>query len=179
MLQRVGPSTPEPIVAVLLDAWTDLDRVIDRLTDEAAESDAQGSAHAWTVGHLANQVDGWINVRFAGGHPHRLVGDDRFRFGADGRATDWLAIRSASVEVRAQATSFLERLAADDLERTIPYPGSLPELIGRTVSLRYTLLRVLAHHYFHIGEIASKRSGRGESVGDYPGPLLATLRTDA
>ena len=28
-----------------------------------------------------------------------------------------------------------------------------------------------AHHYFHIGEIATKRSRLGQRVGDYPGPL--------
>ncbi len=30
---------------------------------------------------------------------------------------------------------------------------------------------LLTHHYFHIGEIATKRSRLGQQVGDYPGPL--------
>jgi hypothetical protein len=47
------------------------------------------------------------------------------------------------------------------------------------VTLRYTLLRVLAHHYFHIGELASKRAAAGTSVGDYPGPMQNTVEAEA
>jgi len=56
------------------------------------------------------------------------------------------------------------------------YAGTLPGLVGKNVSVRYTLLRIAAHTFFHIGDIASVRSRRlGQSVGDYPGPLLACM----
>ena len=32
-------------------------------------------------------------------------------------------------------------------------------------------MRTISHHYFHIGEIASKRDRLGHQVGDYPGAL--------
>ena len=43
------------------------------------------------------------------------------------------------------------------------------------ISPRYALMRISAHHYFHIGEIAWKRDRLGHSVGDYPGRLEASL----
>lgn len=148
------------------------------MSDEEALAGEAGSTYAWTVAHLANQVDSWINVRFAHGAPHPLVSADRYRFGGDGRADAWAELRDAAAGVRAAATTYLGSLTESDLERTMPYPGSLPELRDRPVSLRYTLIRVVTHHYFHIGELASKRSAAGHSVGDYPGPLLRTAEAD-
>ncbi len=167
-----------PLAAALLDAWSDLDRVCAGMETREATDGEAGSSYAWTVGHLANQVDSWINVRFAAATAHPLVSDPRYRFGGDGQAMDWAELWAASEEVRRTGAGFLEAASETDLDRTIPYPGSLPELRGREVTLRYTLLRVLAHHYFHIGEIASKRSAAGRSVGDYPGPLLRTAESE-
>jgi uncharacterized damage-inducible protein DinB len=170
--------TPPAVIGALLDAFTDLGRVLEGMSDEEALAGGAGSSYAWTVAHLANQVDSWINVRFAGEAPHPLVSADRYRFGGDGRAESWAELRDAAVGVRATAAAYLTSLSEADLERSIPYPGSLPELKDRQVSLRYTLIRVLTHHYFHIGELASKRSAAGHSVGDYPGPLLRTAEAD-
>ena len=39
------------------------------------------------------------------------------------------------------------------------------------VLLGYALVRIGAHHYFHVGVIACQRDLRGEKVGDYPGLL--------
>jgi uncharacterized damage-inducible protein DinB len=170
--------TPPAVIGALLDAFTDLGRVIDGMSEEEALASDGGSTYAWTVAHLANQVDSWINVRFAHADGHPLVSADRYRFGGDGRAESWAELRDAAAEVRLAAATFLSTLTEADLERSIPYPGSLPELRGRQVSLRYTLIRVVTHHYFHIGELASKRSAAGHSVGDYPGPLLRTAEAD-
>jgi uncharacterized damage-inducible protein DinB len=170
--------THAPLPAALLDAWSDLDRVCAGMDPDEATASEAGSSYAWTVGHLANQVDSWINVRFAEATPHPLVSDARYRFGGDGRAVGWAELWAASEDVRRAAAAFLRKTGESELDRTIPYPGSLPELRGREVTLRYTLLRVLAHHYFHIGEIASKRSSAGRSVGDYPGPLLQTAEAE-
>jgi hypothetical protein len=60
-----------------------------------------------------------------------------------------------------------------DLTRTVPYDGSLLALWATGLSLRYTLARIAAHHYVHIGEIAAKRDALGHQVGDYPGLLRA------
>jgi hypothetical protein len=171
--------TRPAVIAALFDAWSDLDRVCSGMDEVEALSGSDGSSYAWTVAHLANQVDSWINGRFAGAERHPLVSDARYRFGGDGRAAAWAELWDASRAVRDTAAAFLRDLGEDGLERTIPYPGSLPELAGRTVTLRYTLLRVLVHHYFHIGELASKRSAAGTSVGDYPGPMLQTADADA
>ncbi len=170
--------TPPAVVGALLDAFTDLGRVLAGMSEEEALAGEAGSTYAWTVAHLANQVDSWINVRFAHNTPHPLVSADRYRFGGDGRAESWAELRDAAVAVRTAATDFLTSMTEADLDRAIPYPGSLPELKDRQVSLRYTLIRVLTHHYFHIGELASKRSAAGHSVGDYPGPLLRTAEAD-
>ena len=170
--------TPPAVIGALLDAFTDLGRVTESISEDEALADVGGSTYAWTVAHLANQVDGWINVRFADAAAHPLVSADRYRFGGDGRAESWTDLRDAAAEVRSAAATFLADLTEPDLERSIPYPGSLPELQGRQVTLRYTLIRVVTHHYFHIGELASKRSAAGRSVGDYPGPLLRTAEAD-
>jgi hypothetical protein len=74
------------------------------------------------------------------------------------------AIRRAIVEVRETARAYLEPLSDADLDRAI-------EFRGRSNTLRYALIRMAAHHYFHIGDIASIRSRDGNSVGDYPGAL--------
>lgn len=171
--------TRPAVIAALLDAWSDLDRVCSGMDDAEATASSDGSSYAWTVAHLANQVDSWINDRFAGLERHALVNDARYRFGGDGKAAAWPELWDASRAVRDTAGAFLRDLGEDDLDQTIPYPGSLPELAGRAVTLRYTLLRVLVHHYFHIGELASKRSAAGTSVGDYPGPMLQTAGADA
>jgi hypothetical protein len=171
---------PRPaIIGAVLDAWQDLERVIARMTDEEALDTSHGSPYAWTVGHLANQADTWINVRFAGQDPHPIAGRPGYRSGQIvGPADSWSEVVEASRAVRSAATAFLDGLSESDLDRTITYPGPVTELRGRQIELRYGLLRVLAHHYFHIGEIASKRSAAGKSVGDYPGVMSGTANLD-
>lgn len=166
------------LVGALIDAWSDLDRVTAGMAEADAVDAGAGSSYAWTVAHLANQVDGWVNRRYAGYEPDPVVADDRYRFGGDGRAERWAELRDAAHGVRRRARAFLDGLVEADLDRPIVYPGSLPELAGREVTLRYTLLRVLAHHYFHIGELATKRSAAGTAVGDYPGPMLQAAEAD-
>jgi hypothetical protein len=43
------------------------------------------------------------------------------------------------------------------------------------VNLRYLVMRAVAHHYFHIGEVAAKRDKLGHKVGDYPGSLADAM----
>jgi hypothetical protein len=160
------------LVGLVFEAWNDIDRVFAGLTpDEAMISPDGGSAFVWTYGHVANQLDAWVNVRFAALTPHPLIGLPRFRAGSDGQAEDWTAVHHAVVEVRAGARTYLQDLNDNDLDRNVPYDGSLAQLRDSGLSLRYALLRIAAHHYFHIGEIAAKRDRLGHRVGDYPGML--------
>ena len=162
-----------PLVGLVIEGWDELDRVLDGL--DAADATRQvdgGSSFAWTLGHVTNQLDSWVNVRLQHGAPHPVLEEARWRFGGTGVADNWDEVRRAAVEVR----GYLESLDDRAMEAESPYAGSLPELQGRLVSVRYTLLRIAAHVYFHIGEIAAVRSRRlGQSVGDYPGTLLKCL----
>ncbi len=164
------------LVGLLFEAWRDMDRVLADLdTDHAVQSPDGGSSYAWTVAHVANQIDAWINVRFQRRAPHELIGRERFRVGGSGSADDWDAIQTSAQEVREAAHNYLDGLAESDLDLEIPYDGSFSRLRETGLNLRYALLRTCAHHYFHIGEIATKRSALGQRVGDYPGLLEECL----
>jgi hypothetical protein len=149
-----------------------MDRVLADLDpEEAVRSMDGGSSFAWTAAHVANQADAWINVRFQRCAPHELIGQARFRVGGTGAADDWQAIRAGVEEVRDAARRYLEGLNESDLDLAVPYDGSLSSLRESGLSLWYALLRICAHHYFHIGEMATKRGALGQQVGDYPGLL--------
>jgi hypothetical protein len=165
------------VAGLVLESWAELDRVLDGLTHDDAVRQIDGSSSfAWTLAHLTNQLNTWINVRLLHAAPHPLFDDERWRMGGTGAADNWNEIRQAVGEVRAVARPYLESLDEAALSVQMPYAGTLPELVGRQVTVRYTLLRIAAHTYFHIGDIASVRSRRlQQQVGDYPGPLLACL----
>lgn len=164
----------DKLAALLFDAWDDLARAYDGLSPEDAVSRADGSSFAWTLAHTINQLD-WINVRIRGLDPHPLLGQDRFRFGGPGEAEDWPEIRAAVAEVRSGIRPYLESATRADLDRVHPYEGSIARLRETGITLRYAVSRVIAHHYFHLGEVATKRERLGHSVGDYPGPLEHSL----
>jgi hypothetical protein len=160
------------VVGLLFEAWNDLDRVLAGLTPEEMVSNASGgSSFAWTAAHTTATMDAWISVRFQGLAPQPVIGQDRFRFGGSGVAEDWPAIERGIREAREAARRYLQDKAEADLDLTLPYDGSLAYLRERGLNLRHALLRLCAHHYFHIGEIATKRERLGHSVGDYPGRL--------
>lgn len=163
------------LAGLLLDAWDDLDRALAGLIAEEAVLPHGESSFAWTLAHVTNQLDAWTNVRFAGHAPHLLLSQARFGIGASGVAEDWPAIQAAVTEARTTARAYLDLLTDADLNLTIPYDGSFTHLRDRGLNLRYALLRTVAHHYFHLGEIATKRTSLGHKVGDYPGLLLNTL----
>lgn len=164
------------LVGLLFEAWNDLDRALAGLDPaEAVRTPDGGSSFAWTAAHVANQLDAWTNVRFQKRAPHPLIGQERFRVGGTGVAEDWEAVQAAVSEVREAARRYLEPLAESDLDLVIPYDGSFAHLRETGLPLRYALLRTCAHHYFHIGEVASKRVALGHQVGDYPGLLEQAL----
>ena len=160
------------LVGLVFEAWKDMDDVLAGVTAaEAAARAGGGSSFAWTLAHVSHQLDAWVNVRFQGRAAHPLIGADRFRMGGSGAAEDWAAVRAGVAAVRAAARGYLAGLTEADLERVVPYDGSFAALRERGLSLRHALLRIAAHHYVHVGEIAAERARRGQRVGDYPGPL--------
>tara|TARA_B100001971_G_C18071278_1_gene473233 strand:- start:330 stop:839 length:510 start_codon:yes stop_codon:yes gene_type:complete len=164
------------LVGLLIESWKDMDRVLDGLNETEATLPIHGSSSfAWTLAHVTNQVDAGINVQFQKKDRHKLIGQKRFRFGGTGEANEWGTIKSGVEEVRTTARNYLEELDDQGIDLTIPYDGSIKWLRSKGLNLRYTLYRACAHHYFHIGEIATKRNGMGHDVGDYPGLLEESI----
>jgi hypothetical protein len=158
---------PEPLVLYLYQAWSDLDTALDGLSgSEAATAYDGGSSFAWTVGHVTQQVDSWLNGRFQGLPPHPLMCQDRFRTGGDGTFEEWPAMKAGVDEVRASARAYLDKLNASDLDRVVPYTGSIEYLHAFGLPLRYAILRIAAHHFIHVGEIVTLRSRMGNPARD-------------
>lgn len=155
----------------LYEAWADFDRVtkgLDTLT--ATRSLEGGSSIAWTIAHVTAHLDNWINVRFAGISPNPMIGEARFRLNGSGiDQEEWPLIQQSVSKVRASARQYLD--TAPSLDTAVPYIGSIEHLRESEITLLYAILRMSAHHYFHIGEISTKRDRLGHSVGDYPGTL--------
>jgi hypothetical protein len=174
------PVAQSALVGAVFDAWDDLDRALDGIDPAAALrrwGGGNGSAFAWTLAHATELVDNWINRRFQDLPAHPLIGQPHFRAGGSGIADDWPALLAAVREVREQAAAFLAPLDEDGLSRSIPYSGSVRGVRNHgRLPLRYALIRIIAHHYLHIGEIELKRRESDTPVpGDFPGQLYATL----
>jgi len=165
------------LVGLGIEAWADLDRVLLGVDPDEATKQVDGqSAFAWTLAHVTPQVDSWINVYFQHHRPHPLVNTDQFRMGSSGAAHEWQAIQRGVREVRAAAHPFLAGLRERDLNQTVPYSGSIPDLRAHGLTLRYALRWIAAHHYFHIGVVACQRDRLGQQVGEFPGPLTECLK---
>jgi DinB superfamily len=157
------------LAGYVLEAWDDFDRVLDGLSthDAGLQPSGQSSA-AWALGHVTEHLDRWINHTLQGFDRHPVLGTDRFRMGSEGAADDWEAIVAATKEVRERTRPFIEQITADRLDERHEFQGAVSGALGG-LTLRYALIRIGAHHYFHIGVIACQRDLRGDSVGDYPG----------
>jgi len=164
------------LAGMVYEAWADLDRVVEGLSREDAErSHESASPVSWTVAHCTHMVDSWLNVRFQGKEPHPSLSGDTLRLGAAGDPLGWNDVQLAVEEVRASAREYLDAVAESDLDTKHPYTGSIEALRTTGFSPRYALMRIAAHHYFHIGEIASARTALGHDAGDYPGLMKACL----
>ena len=160
---------PNKLILLLYESWSDLDGAVDGLTpEEATTRHHEGSAVAWTLGHVTTMVDSWINVRFQGLPPHPMGSHPMFRTGGSGEAEDWPGILNAVREVREAAKRFLEDSQEADLDRVIPYDGSIEFLRETGLPLRYALMRIAAHHYIHMGEIINIRSRLGHVIEEFP-----------
>jgi len=113
-------------------------------------------------------IDSWINKMFVGIPPHSLISLRAFRPGGGAEADDWPAVQAAVREVRDASRRFLDADPAPDLDRMIPYDGSIEDLRPVGLSLRYAIMRISAHHFVHVGEIVTNRRRLGHTVGEFP-----------
>ena len=153
----------------MYESWADLDRAVAGLTpEEPATRDDGGSAIAWTLGHVTNMVDSWINMRFQHQPPHPVISHPMFRTGGSGEAKDWPTMLAAVKDVREVARRFLDSAQEPDLDRVIPYDGSINFLRTTGLPLRNALRRIAVHHCIHMGEIVTIRSRLGYEIEDFP-----------
>lgn len=155
----------DKLVALMYQSWADLDRAVSGLSQEEATARHDGgSSVAWTVGHVTNMVDSWLNVRFQGTSPHPVIGRIAFRTGGSGVEEDWPSVLVGVKEVQEAARSFLEPEQPADLDLTIAYDGSIAYLRPVGLSLRYAVMRIAAHHFLHVGEIVTIRARLGHKT---------------
>ena len=160
---------PSQIVLLMYESWATLDRSMSGLTtEEMTTRYDDGSSIAWTVGHVTNMVDSWINVRFQGLSPDPIISQVDFRTGGSGEAKDWPLVSGAVSQVREAARRFLDTKQDSDLGDVIPYTGSIAFLRPIGLPLGYALMRIAAHHFMHAGEIETIRSRLGHKVDDFP-----------
>ena len=149
------------LIALLFDAWDDLDRAYAGLTAEEATARPEGgSSFGWTLRHLAGGLDFWVNALLRGGLQHPTFAAEHAQFEFSG---DWDAIAAAARDVRRDLETYLlplsdEDLAGIEVPGTEQYPAVAP---------RCMVSRSIGHTYFHIGEVATKRG----LADNFPGPL--------
>jgi uncharacterized damage-inducible protein DinB len=160
----------------VFEAWADLDRATADLPPNDAERRiGDASPISWTVAHCTHMVDSWLNVNFQGKEPHPLLYSDNFRKGSTGDPVDWDDVQAAVREVRAAATPYLEAMTHERLYEKHAYTGSIEALRETGISPRFAMMRIAAHHYFHMGEIVAARATLGHDLGDFPGLMLRAL----
>ena len=160
---------PNKLILYMYESWAEVDRATGGLTaSEATTRFDVGSGIAWTVGHVTTMVDSWINTRFQRLPAHPFISHPNFRTGGTGEETDWLAVQEALNEVRERARKFLDSEDDLDLDRVVPYDGSIPFLRSVGLSLGYALMRIAAHHFMHAGEIITIRSHLGHVLSEGP-----------
>jgi hypothetical protein len=160
----------DDLVRALYQSWADLDDAIAGLTDEQATQRRDGqSAIAWTVGHVGQQIDSWLNMRLQGLPRNRLLADPCFATGEEGRFDDWPVLLAAVGEARERARGFLDREPAPELALRVPYDGAIVSLRATGLTLRYALISIAAHHWMHAGEIGTLRALRGHTAAPESG----------
>lgn len=159
---------PGGLVRMLFEAWNDLDRAYAEMTEAEATARPDGaSSFGWTLSHLAMFPDLVVNVLLGGGEPHPTFAREREEHGFSGDCGDWAAIAEAAREARASVEAALGGMSNADLAETVvPGWAGFP-----STTLRYLVYRMIAHMYYHIGEVATRR-GRGD---DFPGDLAGVL----
>ncbi len=152
------------LVPLLFETWDDLDRAYAGMTAEEAIARPDGaSSFGWTLRHLMGGTDFFVNELLRGGAMHPTFAREHAAYEFSGDCGDWDAIAQAAREVRAELERYLGEMSDADLAATVvPAWGPFPP-----TSLRYLVLRTIAHDYYHIGEVATRRG----TEEDFPGPL--------
>ena len=159
----------DKLVLFLYESWKNMDEAMEGLTrEEATARHFGGSSISWTLGHVNQMVDSWLNVNFQRLPSHPFVSGDRFGAGGTGECDDWEEVLTATNEVRSRARDFLD--AKPPLDLVIPYKGSIAFLRETGLRLSYALLRISAHHFIHSGEIVTIRSRLGHDTDSLSGP---------
>jgi hypothetical protein len=147
---------------LLLESLNDLQLALDGLPDELATVRPDGgSSIAWTAAHVTQGLDSLVLYRFAGRGRDPVLSDAALGAGGTGTVADWPALRAKIAEIQAVAQDYLASLTDADLSRTVEYDGSIASLRPTGINLEYALLRVAAHHFTHVGEIAAIRTAMG------------------
>ncbi len=163
----------EKLVPLLYLSWEALDTAVAGLSAPDASVRHDGASPiAWSVGHVTHMVDSWLNVHFQGLAPDPVINDPMFYTGAPGETKDWDVVLTGVADVRARAGRLLD--ADPDLDRVVPYHGSIAMLRPTGLRLGYALMRIAAHHFMHAGEIMAVRSRLGHTFPGLPdwGPEL-------
>lgn len=158
----------QTLVPLLFDAWDDLDRAYAGMTAEEATARPDGaSAFGWTLRHLIGGLDFYLNEVTRGGAMHPTFAREHAEHEFSGDCGDWEAIAKAAREVRTELEGFLGAMSDAELAATVvPAWGPFP-----ATTMRYLVLRTVAHTYYHIGEVATRR-GKEE---DFPGALAGVF----
>jgi hypothetical protein len=163
----VASRADQQVIQVTYQSWADLDRAIAGLNEaQATAREPAFSSIAWTVGHLSQMVDSWLNVRFQSLPPQPLLSSPAFAMGSSGEVENWSAIVEALTGVQDSARRFLDSPSEQGLDVTVPYTGSIQWLRPHGLQLRHALLRIAAHHFGHIAEILTIRTRLGVGLTD-------------
>ena len=152
------------LVPLLFESWGDLDRAYAGMTAEEATARPDGaSAFGWTLRHLIGGTDFFVNELLRGGSMHPTFAREHAEHGFSGDCGDWEAIAQAAQETRSELERYLGGMSDADLAAAaVPAWGGFP-----ATTLRYLTLRSIAHNYYHIGEVATRRG----TEADFPGAL--------
>ncbi|MBI2851355.1 MAG: DinB family protein [Chloroflexi bacterium] len=172
-------ATNRPVMAAFaLDALDDLARSLEGIDKVEADEHLPGfSPVSWTVAHVAQHIDSWVNNILAGHPRNGYFAGDPFAKGATGEGAEWKTVSPVLQEVLGKARAFLEKVTGAELARAEIYQGSMQPIRGKLVTGNYRLARLTAHIYYHIGEIVTIRSAKGHKVGDFPGLLPMSVET--
>ena len=172
-------ATNHPVMAAFtLDALDDLARSLEGIDKNEAEVRLPGfSAVSWTVAHVAQHIDSWVNNILAGHPQNSYFTGSSFPKGGSGEGADWSTLSPVLHEVLGKARAFLEKVSEAELAKAEVYQGSMLPLRGKLVTGNYRLARLTAHIYYHIGEIVTIRSARGHNAGDFPSILAISSET--
>lgn len=164
------------LATLMIDALDDLKRSLEGIEPVKAEEHLPGfSSISWTVAHVAGHIDSWVNGFMANQPRDAFLASIEFGKGGTGEGTEWNTLYKAVSEALDKARKFLETADETQLARESLYQGSMQFVRGKYITGNYRLARLIAHIYYHIGEITTIRAARGHKVVDFPGLLPVSL----